>query len=486
MSRLLAALVSSVLVFAQEPAPRPLGIQGLPAQYRGTPDPAYRSEAARLAREIVEKGRAYVDLEELCDDIGPRLTGSDRLRQAQDWAMAKLRAYGAENVHEEVHEFPRSWTRGVAKARLLNANGQELHLAQMAWSPATPGPVRGEVALLESGTLAEFKQRMPQLSGKIVLMGQLPRPRVGEDRAAFYRDLMGLYAAATFKAALVDSEKKGDLLGMGGAAGGGPRAARVPTAFVTAEHAALLKRLVARGRKPEIELELGGRLGEAPVPVSNIVAEIRGSESPAEVVIVGGHFDSWDLGTGATDNGTGAVSAIETLRAMKALGLKPRRTLRVILFYGEEQGLLGSRAYVQAHEKELKDIQAVLINDLGSGRITGWPSMGQEAWIPFLGQAMASANILGCQEISPYTTPGDTDHWPFFLKGVPAFAATQEVLDYFTATHHSQLDTFDHVVKADFLQGCQVLAVTAWGFLQMPGRLPHAPPREGRPAAATQ
>jgi hypothetical protein len=480
MSRLLALLAATALLQAQEPVPaaRAVGILSIPAQYRGTPDPPFKGEAARLAREIVEKGRAYADLEELCDDIGPRLTGSERLRQAQAWAMARLKAYGAENVHEEAHEFPRAWTRGVARARLLNGNGQELRIAQMAWSPATPGPVHGEVALLEAATLAEFRQQLPQLNGKIVLIGRQPRPGPGEDRAAFYREFMTVYATASFKAALSDSGKQGELLGMhGNASGSGPRAARVPTAFITSEHANLLKRLIARGRRPEVEIELGGQLGEKPLQVHNVVGELRGSEKPEEVVIVGGHLDSWDLGTGATDNGTGSVAAIETLRAMKALGLKPRRTLRVILFFGEEQGLLGSKAYVQAHEKELKNIQAVLINDMGGGRIVGWPSMGHEAWIPLLGAAMAPANALGCQEISPYKVPADSDHWPFFQKGVPAFFATQDIRDYFTATHHTQLDTFDHVVKADFLQGCQVLAITAWGFLQMPERVPHLQPQ---------
>lgn len=479
MFRLLVAITASALVLAQSPSPsaRPTGILAVPAPYRGTPDPPFSGDTARLAREIVEKGRAYADLEELCDDIGPRLTGSEKFRQAQAWAKAKLKAYGAEKVHEETHEFPRAWTRGVAKARLLNGNGQELRIAQMAWSPATSGPVRGEVALLEASTLAEFKQRLPQLSGKIVLVARYPRPEPGEDRAAFYRDFMAAYASASFKAALTDSDKKGEQLGMTGSAGSGPRAAKVPTAFITSEHAALLKRLLARGRRPEVEIELGGQLGDKPVVVSNIVGELRGSEKPEEVVIVGGHFDSWDLGTGATDNGTGSMAAIETLRAIKALGLRPRRTLRVVLFFGEEQGLLGSRAYVQAHEKELKDIQAVLINDMGGGRIVGWPSMGQEAWIPLLGAAMAPANALGCQEISPFKVPADSDHWPFFQKGVPAFFATQDILDYFSATHHTQLDTFDHVVKADFLQSCQVLAITAWGFLQMPERVPHLPAR---------
>ncbi|MBI4912003.1 MAG: M20/M25/M40 family metallo-hydrolase [Acidobacteria bacterium] len=475
----LALIVSAFLLLAAQ-VPVPPGRPGdrNSQETQGAPDPPFQGDCARLAREIAQ-GRAMADLEELCDDIGPRLTGSEKLRQAQAWAVAKLWAYGAVNVHEEAAEFPRSWTRGPARARLLNANGQELRVAQAAWSPATEGPVQGEVALLEAKTLAELKSKIPALAGKVVLVGAVPRPAPGEDRSTYFRDLMAAFSGAEFKVALTDSAKKGELLGMRGSPAGG-RGSKAPAAYITTEHANLLRRLVARGRHPLVEVELGGKLGKDPVTVYNVVGEIPGTEAGREVVILGGHLDSWDLGTGATDNGTGSVACLEALRAVKALGLKPKRTLRVVLFFGEEQGLLGARAYVQAHERELKDIQAVLIHDMGSGRIKGWPSMGQEAWIPLLGRAMAPANALGCQEISPFTVPGNTDHWPFFLKGVPAFPATQDPLDYFSATHHTQVDTFDHVVKDDFLQSCQALALTAWGLLQMPERLPHAAPREDR------
>ncbi|HEU4950589.1 MAG TPA: M20/M25/M40 family metallo-hydrolase, partial [Holophagaceae bacterium] len=226
----------------------------------------------------------------------------------------------------------------------------------------------------------------------------------------------------------------------------------------------------------EIEIQIGGEQSKQPVTCYNVVAEIKGSTWPDQVVIVGGHQDSWDLGTGATDNGTGTVVAMETLRAIQALGVKPKRTLRVVLFTGEEQGLLGSTAYAEAHKGEMANIQAVLVDDMGTGQIQGWPDMGQEQWRGWLAQAMAPANQIGCTEIGAFVQPGDTDHWPFFQMGVPAFAAIQDPVDYMTTTHHSQADTFDHVKKDDLVEGSQAMAATAWFFLNTPERVPHIAP----------
>ncbi|MBK8727573.1 MAG: M20/M25/M40 family metallo-hydrolase [Holophagaceae bacterium] len=475
MPKLVLALIAATTLLAQAPAPernaeRP---KLLRAMDLGVPDAPSQSAAAKLIREVAENGRAFADLEELCDGIGPRLTGSEKLREAQRWAMAKLKAYGAVNVHEESYEFGKAWTRGVSRARLLNANGQEIHVAQMAWSPATDGVLKGEVGLLEAKTLEELKALLPALDGKIVVMGRIPSPgKDVKDRMAFYGELMGTMRQAKFKATLMESDKKDDLMNMTGSPAGRMRGGSVPTAFISKEHSELLKRLVARSQKPEVELELGGKYSDAPVRAYNVVADLPGSDKAEEVVLIGGHLDSWDLSTGATDNGTGCVKTMEVLRAMKALKLQPKRTLRVVLFSGEEQGLLGSEAYVKAHAAELDKFQAVLIDDLGSGRIHGWPQMGREDCMPALAAAMAPVNGLGCKDLPAISIPGATDHWPFHQKGVPAFAALQEPLDYFTATHHSQSDSLDHVVKEDLVQGAQVLAVTAWGLLNQAEKLP--------------
>ena len=442
----------------------------------GIPDKPFTSDVARLMAEIGERPQVVTNVEALSDDIGPRLTGSERLRQAEAWAMAKFKGYGAVNVHEEAYDFGPSWTRGHDWGRLLNLNGQELHLAAMAWSPATQGPVKGELAVLEAKTFDELKALLPTMAGKIVLMGAMPKPDPKVDRRAYYREIMG--AMKDLKAAVVlrSSGRPNDLLNMMGSPV--PRWGRVtvPTAILSGEQADMLERLVTRGQHPIVELQIAGEMSKAPVQAHNVVAEIRGSEWPDQVVIVGGHLDSWDLGTGATDNGTGAMASMEVLRAIQALGLKPKRTLRVVLFSGEEEGLLGSNAYATAHAAEAANWQAVLIDDMGTGKILGWPDMGQEAWWAPLALAMAPANNLGCNDIGAFTEPGNTDHWPFFELGVPAFAATQDPVDYMKITHHSQADTFTHVIPADLIQGAQAMAATAWGFLNMPDRVPHIKP----------
>ena len=424
----------------------------------------------RLTQEIGAHSELMKNLEELCDGIGPRLTGSEQLRRAQSWAMHKLQAYGAVNVHEEGYDLGRPWFRGVARARLLNANGQTLNIAQMGWTSGTQGPIQGDVALLNVKTLAEFKSVAPSLAGKVVLI--LSRPRATEEERknlkTYWDELSTAWRSANFALALIASEKDYNLQEMGG----GPTFLfRSNTAFITKDHANLLQRLLARGVVPRVEAELGGTFGEEPIKAYNVVADFPGTEKPEEMVIVGGHQDSWDLATGATDNGTGTVVAMEVLRAMKAAGLKPKRTLRVVLFSGEEQGLLGSKAYLASHASELAKVQAVLVDDAGSGRITGFTDMKVEAWTAPLTAAMAPASALGATEL-PWAIIGGSDHEAFFEKGIPAFSPIQDPLDYRTHTHHSQVDSLDHVVKEDLVQGAQVMAVTAWGLLNG-DRLPH-------------
>jgi len=234
----------------------------------------------------------------------------------------------------------------------------------------------------------------------------------------------------------------------------------------------MLLRQVTRKEPVRLELSLGGAFSAKPVQAYNVVGELRGTEKPDEVVIVGAHLDSWDLGTGATDNATGSAVALEVLRALQATGLKPRRTLRVVLFSGEEEGLLGSRAYVEAHKAELDTLQAVIIHDMGTGMVRGFDLQAREDARGFMAQAIAPLNDLGVRELSLRTMNG-TDHAPFDRAGVPAFAAIQDPVDYFEGTHHSQMDYPDHLQPDQLIQGAQAMAVTAWELLNMDGRLPH-------------
>ena len=431
---------------------------------------AQEAPADRLIREIKVHNQLMPNLEALCDGIGPRLTGSANLRQAQAWAMDKLRSYGAVNVHEEAYDLGRPWHRGAARARLLNAGGQTLDLAQMAWTGGTHGPVRGEVVILDAKTITELEAAAPKLRGRVVLLVDHPHASDAErkDLPAFRARVAKAWAAADYRLLLLPSDKGNGLQNMGG---GPDLPYKRAAAFITKEGAALLQRLAARGVTPRVEAELGGGFDAHPVKAFNVVGDFPGAEKPDEVVIVGGHEDSWDLAEGATDNGTGAVVALEVLRAMKASGLRPKRTLRVVLFSGEEEGLLGSQAYLKAHAAELDKLQAVLVDDAGSGRITGFPDMQVDAWFTAMTAALAPAAPLGATDV-PYGIVRGSDQESFFDAGLPAFAPIQDPLDYETVTHHSQVDTVDHVDPAGLLQGAQVMAVAAWGLLNG-DRLPH-------------
>jgi hypothetical protein len=426
----------------------------------------------RLIEEIARHAQLMPNLEQLSDDIGGRLTGSPQLRAAQEWAMARLRADGAVDVHLEAYDMGRPWLRGTARARLLNANGMALDIVQKGWTEGTPGPVRAEVALLDVKTLNEFKAAAPALRGRIVLVESAPRatPEQRKDPARYLAAAARAIEDAQLAGVLLVSPKQNGLHDMWG----GPRSLfDRRAAIVTREHANMLKRLLARGITPKVELDLKGRFAARTAMAHNVVADYPGADGSGDMVVLGAHLDSWDLGTGATDNGTGVVALLEVLRAWHALGLRPQRSLRIVLFSGEEQGLLGSRAYVAAHGAELERIQAVLVQDTGAGRIIGFPDMKNEAWYTALTRAAVPAAGLGTLDII-YGPAGGSDFEAFAEKGVPAFPAMQDERDYRSHTQHSQLDSFDHVERADLVQAAQVLAVMAWG-LANGERLPHGP-----------
>ncbi|MDE3246255.1 MAG: M20/M25/M40 family metallo-hydrolase [Acidobacteriota bacterium] len=472
MPHLMLILATSVTLLAQTPAPVPE--RGKPtregAEYVAA---AATSPTARVMAEIRDHQQAVSNLEYLCDEIGPRLTGSERLVQAHEWMETRMKAYGLTNVHREAYDFGPSWTRGVETARIIGHNGIALQVAQVAWSPSTHGPLKGEAILLGGKTLDEMLGLIGHLKGKIVVMGSFPKAE--GDRKDRREKMMKLFSAIRTEgiaAFLLGSEKKGGFLTMTGSPKSGRFLPNVPAAFLNSEHMNTLKRLLEKHGSLELELNLGGAASEKPVQAYNSIGEIRGVEKPEEVVILGAHLDSWDLGTGATDNGTGSVACLEALRAIQASGAKPRRTIRVVLFSGEEQGIFGSKAYVKAHAEELKNIQAVLIDDLGTGKVRGFAMEGREDLRPFMAEAIAPLNEMGVREL-PLESSEDSDHAPFVEAGVPAFFCIQDDEDYFTTTHHSQADTFEHVKPQALVEGATAVAVTALGLADMAPRLPH-------------
>jgi hypothetical protein len=247
--------------------------------------------------------------------------------------------------------------------------------------------------------------------------------------------------------------------------------AGVPAAFIAREDYLQLLQLVDAGKPVQLELNLQDSFSGKPVTVYNTVAEIPGSEKPDEVVILGAHLDSWDLGTGATDNGTGSMAVLEAARALQKLGVKPKRTIRFVLFSGEEQGLNGSRAYVQAHKDDLARISGVLIHDTGTGKVLSVGLMGNYNAKEIMDRVLYPiADSTGLAE-SSLRTEGGSDHIPFDAAGVPAFWCMQDPTDY-DKTHHSQADVLDRVRWDDLTQGAEVLAVFAYNVAQLPGMLP--------------
>lgn len=479
LTLLLAA--AGMTLMAQAPAPAPTHSGARAAALPAT------LPSSVLINEVKARQEALANLEYLADVIGGRMTGSDRLVMAHEWAEAKMKAYGLDVLPREGYDFGRPWTRGVERARLLTHNQVPLHVAQWAWSPSTKGPVKGEVIAL-GGDIDDLLAQVGQFKGKFLLMGEQPKPK--GDPAEFGAKVAKVMKALNEEGVaglLMTSPMKEGLLVMTGSPEPMGRLPHAPIAFLAPESAKLLGRLAQRKEKVEIEVELGGVVGPKPVKAYNTLAELKGGEKPEEVVLIGAHLDSWDLAGGASDNGTGVVAVMEAMRALKASGLVPKRTIRAVLFSGEEQGLDGAQAYVKAHEAELANLQAVLVHDGGSGKVRGWSLQRREDVLPFMAKALATQNDLGVREL-PLEANNDTDHAPFAKKGVPAFSAIQDDERYMEVMHHTQVDTFDHVKPEGLLQGAQALAVTAWELAQMPERPPHRipAPRPAPPAPAPE
>jgi hypothetical protein len=289
------------------------------------------------------------------------------------------------------------------------------------------------------------------------------------------REIAELLRAEGVACTLTDSGKPHGLLNMSGSwgRGGGDRQAAgepIPQLYVTHDHYALLYRLATRkDAKTRAEVEITNKFVPGPVAVYNTVGEIKGSEKPDEFVVVGAHLDSWDLGTGTTDNGTGSSVVLETARLLAKCGVKPKRTIRFVLFTGEEEGLHGSREYVKAHAKEMSKTSMALVHDTGTGKVTAIGTQGLENCKPVLEKELACLKKLGVEINSRGV--GGSDHQSFDAVGVPGFAFQQNPAEY-RLTHHSQSDTFDKARPDDLKQGAEVMAIAAMRVANLPKLLP--------------
>ncbi len=339
------------------------------------------------------------------------------------------------------------------------------------WNPDGPA-----MTAADSQTMQENRRRAFAQPGDTSEAARKARQQFNVDRPYLLKKAGAL-------GILTDGSKEQGLMTMSGSPN---NVSPLPNVVIAHEDYAMFERLIASGTTPRMEGRIDNTLGKTSVKQWNTVAEIKGSQYPGQVVILGAHLDSWDLGTGVTDNGTGSMVVLEAARAIAKSGLKPARTIRFILFSGEEEGLLGSRAYAAAHAAEADSIQAVLVLDNGTGMIKGQALQGRNQDAQLWKDLLAPVNSLGATNVRE-GNKGGTDHLSFIPYGVPGWNFDQESRGY-NHTHHSQVDTYDHAVPSDLKQASAVMAVTAYELANLPillprgNRTPVTPPSVSKPS----
>lgn len=458
--------------------------------------------AGRLIDQAMNRSEVMQNLQYLSDRIGPRLSGSAAMRRANDWTAERFRAYGL-SVALEPYQFGVPWQRGSVSLSLTAPFTRAITAQSWAWTEGTGGKtLSGPVVLTDLSTPESLAVYRGKVKGAWVLP-RAPYPvwnpdgpemtaedsaRIAEQlrlrslatadtsaaavaaRRQFAVDLPYVLKEAGALGTLLDGGKEHALMTMSGSPN---RLAPLPNLAISNEDYALLARLLGAGVTPRLSGRVENRLGTKPVQQWNTVAEIRGSERPGQVVILGAHLDSWDLGTGVTDNGTGSMVVLEAARAIAQSRLKPRRTIRFVLFSGEEQGLLGSRAYAEQHAALADSIQAVLVIDNGTGAITGQALQGRKDLEALWKELLTPVAALDADSVRDANKMG-TDHLSFLPYGVPGFNFDQLRRGY-NHTHHSQSDTYDKAVAGDLKQAAAVMAVTAYELANLPQLLPRGP-----------
>ncbi len=518
------------------------------------PQPAEEMLDLTMYARIREEGFKHSHVMEfgqaLADGIGPRLTGSPNMAKANAWTRDTLTAIGLQNAHlEDWGEFGMGWQQINTWARMVSPDPEPLWMQAAPWSPATAGPVKGEVVYLDLAT-AKLDDYKGKLAGKIVLLGATrPTPDITEPLFKRYTDAelkemetyptpggrggspdytallaarrklaeqralaLKLFASEGVLAIITPSRDGGDGGGTGiifddnGAdlardAQKPENAVKIPNAVMMIEHYNRLARMVQAKVPVTVEVNIETRFTGDHEHGFDTVAEIPGTDPKLkdQVVMVGGHLDSWISGTGATDNGAGSIVAMEAMRILKALGVEPRRTLRIALWSGEEEGLFGSQGYVKQHfgqfddppsdpsipaflrqhgplktTREWETLDAYYNLDNGTGKVRGVYTQENYAIGPIFKQWIAPLADLGVTAIS-YRNTGGTDHLSFDAVGLPGFQYIQDPMDYETRTHHSDMDTYDRLHAFDLEQAAVVEAIFLYNTAQRDEMMPRKP-----------
>ncbi len=508
-----------------------------------TPDLEFIS---RLREEEFRHGKVMDIMSDLTDRIGPRLTGSPNMKKANEWTRDQLAQWGLVNAHVEPWgTFGRGWAYQFCEVRMTSPDFVQFLALPNAWTPGTNGAVTGQPIHVVANTAEDLEKYRGKLAGKIVLLGEarVPDPETKtptpdefmappgtqqnpapEDKPFFHRysqsdlDRIASYSAPAdararramaikryqFQKALekfLNDEKPAVVLqptrlpGQDGTifvqSSGSYEKGKtiaVPVLTVALEHFNRVARLIEKKVPVTLEINVQTQFYDDDDKGYNTIAEIPGSDPKLkeQLVMLGGHMDSWHAGEGATDNGAGVAVAMEAVRLLKQLGVKPRRTIRVALWSGEEQGLLGSRGYVKEHfgsrpeptdprEKELpsflrreppgpltlkpeqKLVSGYFNYDNGTGKIRGIYAQGNAGVAPIVRAWMEPFQDLGMTTLSMRDT-GGTDHLSFDAVGIPGFQFIQDPMDYSTLTHHSNLDVYEHIRPDDLKQAAIIMA----------------------------
>jgi hypothetical protein len=509
---------------------------GLPAQERVDLD-----MVSRIRAEEFKHSEVMETASELMDRIGPRLTGGPQLKEANEWTKSKLAEWGLSNAHlESWGPFGRGWQYEACVVRMTAPDHAELIAYPQAWTPGTNGVLKAPVVRVNPKSKEDLDKYKGQVAGKIVLFGdvrevpphtkpdltrydeksladvvqyQMPGGPPRYNREDFMKRYEMRQAAdklfADEKPALIITLGRGDYGTVGVQGGGEYRVSKPKTATpaldMAYEHFGRIARLLDRHVDVQLEVDVRTKFIDENQMQWNTIAELPGSDKKDEVVMIGAHLDSWQAGTGATDNGAGSVVTMEVMRILKALNAHPRRTIRIGLWTGEEQGLYGSRAYVDQHfasrppqtpeeqdkpwfqQKEkwpltLKPEHAKLAAyfnlDNGTGKIRGIYCEDNAGVMPIFEAWLAPFHDLGATTVTMNRT-GGTDHESFDGVGLPGFQFIQDEMDYETRTHHTNMDLYERLVKADLEEAAVVMATFAWNAAQRDQMLPRKPvPKE--------
>jgi carboxypeptidase Q len=454
MRRIFAVI--AVLALVTWPAPR--------THAKESSEETTRAALVKIAGEGLVESHAFEYLTQLSDEVGARVTGSPQSQKAVDWSLAKMRAIGLENVHVEKFQIWRGWTRGTAAGTMTEPIQRRLNIDAMGWTGSTaPGGAEGEVVTANVFDLDEEMKNPGKFSGKIILMVTNGQPK---------KDVLVIFSQFGDFVKLVG--KNGAIAIFGGQGGfksdgmnlthtgilGFSADFDIPVLSLTLEDQGQLERLLAGGKKVRVRLNVQNTFSNGPVESANAVGEIRGREHPEEILVVGAHLDSWDLSEGATDNGMGSASVLAAAEAIVRSGQRPRRTVRFVLFNGEEQGLLGSYAYVKQHQSEMANHLGDLVLDEGQGPVKEFQLGGRNDLLAIFQPFADSLANIRSVKVNDKVEFG-TDTGPFITAGLPGINMNQDSPDY-KYTHHSAADALEAVKPDVIAQDATLMAMTAF------------------------